>query len=126
MIDGYGTITRDGKQIDVCVYHDPKAIYLYYDDEDHELFDTTELPRDEIYDYDKDWLLGEIDLSDRTGDNNGDMQVTLAHSDMSESKIVWYWKEGTGYVYQPDYSWFCHSIVVRDPHYDDSDYRMEW
>ncbi|MDD6644253.1 MAG: hypothetical protein PUF80_08530 [Firmicutes bacterium] len=32
VIDDYGTITRDGKQIDVCVIHDQKTIYFYYDD----------------------------------------------------------------------------------------------
>ena len=38
VIDAYGTVTRNGKQIDVCVCHDQKAVYLYYDDEKHELF----------------------------------------------------------------------------------------
>ena len=35
VIDDYGTVTRIGKQIDVCVTHDQKTIYFYYDDEDH-------------------------------------------------------------------------------------------
>lgn len=35
VIDDYGTVTRNGKQIDVCVTHDQKTIYFYYDDEDH-------------------------------------------------------------------------------------------
>ena len=117
VIDDYGTITRDGKQIDVCVTHDQKTIYFYYDDEDHKLFDTAKLPTDEIYD--KDWLLGNIIFCDFTGDNNSDLQVYLEHADMSESYIVWTWEEGEGYVYQPYDSWFYHSIVVRDPTYDD-------
>ena len=117
VIDDYRTITRDGKQIDVCVTHDQKTIYFYYDDEDHKLFDTAKLPTDEIYD--KDWLLGNIIFCDFTGDNNSDLQVYLEHADMSESYIVWTWEEGEGYVYQPYDSWFYHSIVVRDPTYDD-------
>ena len=118
VIDDYGTVTRDGKQIDVCVTHDPKAIYFYYDDEDHELFDTAMLPTDEICD--KDWLLGNIILDDFTGDNNSDLQVYLEHADMSESYIVWTWEKGEGYVYQPDYSWFYDPIVIYGPSYDDT------
>lgn len=117
VIDDYGTVTRNGKQIDVCVTHDQKTIYFYYDDEDHKLLDTAKLPTDEIYD--KDWLLGNIIFSDFTGDNDSDLQVYLEHADMSESYIVWTWEEGEGYVYQPYDSWFYHSIVVRDPTYDD-------
>ena len=120
VIDAYGTVTRNGKQIDVCVCHDLNAVYLYYDDEKHELFGTAELPTDEIGDNDKDWRLGEISFSDFTGDNNGDLQVYLSHSDMSESYIVWTWKEGEGYVYQPHDSWFHHPIVVNDPTDEDS------
>lgn len=39
VIDDYGTITRDGEQIDVCITYDRNAIYLYYNDEtDHGTF----------------------------------------------------------------------------------------
>ncbi len=108
VIDDYGTITRDGEQIDVCITHDRNAIYLYYNDETHELFDTALLPTDEIYD--TDWELSVVSLY-----SNGDLQVYLSHSDMSESNIVWEWEEGTGYVYQPDYSRFYYPIVIYDP-----------
>ena len=118
VIDDYGTITRNGKQIDVCVCHDLEAVYLYYDNEKHDYFDTAMLPTEELYD--KDWLLGGVDFSDRTGDNNGDLQVTLYHGDMSESQIVWSWEEGTGFVYQPDYSWFYKPGVIIDPPGDDT------
>ena len=101
-IDAYGTLTRGGEQIDVYVCHDQKAVYLYYNDENHELFDKAMLPTDELYD--TDWALGVADFDDVTGDNNSDLQVYLSHSDMTESHIVWEWEEGTGYVYQPDYS----------------------
>ena len=123
-IDAYGTVMRNGAQIDVCVCHDQKAVYLYYNDEKHELFDTAKLPTDEIYDYDKDWYLGDVSLSDFTGDNNSDLQVSLYHSDMSESYIVWTWEEGAGYVYQPDDSWFYHSRVIYGPENIVSDFSM--
>ena len=89
VIDGYCTVERYGKQIDVCVCHDQKAIYFYYNDEEHELLDTAMLPTDKIYDDDKDWCLGEISLDDLTGDNNSDLKVYLNHADMSKSCIVW-------------------------------------
>ena len=119
VIDGYCTVERYGKQIDVCVCHDQKAIYFYYNDEEHELLDTAMLPTDKIYDDDKDWCLGEISIDDLTGDNNSDLKVYLHHADMSKSCIVWMWEEGTGYVYQPDYSWFYEHDVIYDPPYDD-------
>lgn len=117
VIDAYGTVERDGEQIDVGVCHDRKAVYLYFNNEEHELFDTAMLPTDEIYD--TDWLLGNIILDDFTGDNNSDLQVYLEHADMSESYIVWTWEKGEGYVYQTDYSRFYEPIVIYDPPYDD-------
>ena len=52
-VDAYGTIARDGEEIDVCACLGPKAVYLYYDNEKHELFDTAVLPTDELGD--EDW-----------------------------------------------------------------------
>ena len=104
----------------MCICHDRKAVYLYYDDEKHRLFDTAKLPTDEIHDDDKDWLLGRISFDDFNDDGNSDLGVYLSHSDMSESYIVWTWEKGEGYVYQPDNSRFYHSIVIRDPLDDDT------
>ncbi|MGN0375416.1 MAG: hypothetical protein ACI4EN_07945 [Butyrivibrio sp.] len=129
-IDAYGTVERNGEKIDVCVCHDQKEVYLYYNDENHELFDTARIPTDEIYDDDKDWCLGRIILSDFNGDNNSDLQVYLSHSDMSESHIVWIWEEDVGYVYQAYDSSFYNPIVVIDPPedtvYDFSMYEGLW
>ena len=120
VIDDYCIVHRDGMEFNVCICHDRKAIYIYYDDEDHELFDIAKLPTDDFYDYDKDWLLGRISFSDFTGDGNDDLEVYIEHSDMSESYIVWTWEEDTGYVYQPDDSWFYKTIVIYDPPTDDT------
>ena len=132
----YGMVTRGGKQTIVFAVCDQNAIYLYCDDEEHALFDTALLPNDELNHDDADWLVGTIDHDDFTGDKNGDLQVTLAHADMSESTIVWTWEEGKGYVYQPEESTFYHSIVVRypdeepeepeEPEYDFSMYEGLW
>ncbi|KMW10083.1 hypothetical protein HMPREF9470_05596 [[Clostridium] citroniae WAL-19142] len=136
VIIDYGMVTRGGEQTIVCAVCDQNAIYLYCDDEEHELFDTAMLPTEELYDrevWNEDWVLGTIDFSDVTNDNNGDLQVTLSHSDMSESYLTWMWEEGEGYVYQPDDSTFYHSIVVRypdeepeKPEYDFSMYEGLW
>lgn len=116
-IDDYCTVTRNGKHTIVCVCHDQKAIYLYYNDEEHKLFDTVMLPTDEIYD--KNWILSRISFDDLNDDGNSDLEVYLDHDDMTESHIEWMWEEGAGYVYQPVCSWFYDPIVVRDP--DDYD-----
>ena len=124
VIDDYDTVTRNGKQIDVCVCHDQEAVYLYYNNEEHELFDTAMLPTDKIYD--EDWLIGVVDFSDFTGDNNGDLQVYISHADMSESYIVWTWEKDKGYVYQPDDSRFYEPRVIYDPNDDTASDYYSW
>ena len=52
-VDAYGTVARDGEEIDVCACLGPKALYFYYNNEKHELFDTAVLPTDELGDEDK-------------------------------------------------------------------------
>lgn len=115
VIDAYGTVERQGEQINVCACHDREMVYLYYDDEKHELFDMAKIPTDELYDYDKDWVLGGIKFDDSNGDGNSDLQVYLYHLDMSESYIIWWWEEGKGFVYQPDSSIFYHLEVIYGP-----------
>lgn len=92
VVDAYGTVARDGEEIGVCACLGPKAVYLYYDNEKHELFDTAVLPTDELGD--EDWQFGEMSLSDFSGDYNSDLRLTLFHEDMSESYIVWEWEKG--------------------------------
>lgn len=127
-IDDCGTVERDGVMTDVCVCHDLKAVYLYINDDKHELFDTAMLPTDEIYD--KDWSLGNISFDDITGDNNSDLQVNLCHGDMSESHIVWEWDKDKGFTYQPNDSRFYEKGVIMDPPddavYDLSMYEGLW
>lgn len=128
-IDCYGTVMRNGEQINIYVSHDQRKVNLYYNDEDQKLFDTAELPTDELYD--KDWCIGKIIFDDLNNDNNSDLQVYLTHSDMTESHIVWYWVEDEGYVYQADYSDFYKPIVIYDPpgdavYYDYSMYEGLW
>ena len=110
VVDAYGTVARDGEEIGVCACLGPKAVYLYYDNEKHELFDTAVLPTDELGD--EDWQFGEMSLSDFSGDYNSDLRLTLFHEDMSESYIVWEWEKGAGYLYQPSDSYFRESRVI--------------
>ena len=117
VVDAYGTVARDGEEIDVCACLGPKALYFYYNNEKHELFDTAVLPTDELGD--EDWQFGEMSLSDFSGDYNSDLRLTLFHEDMSESYIVWEWEKGAGYLYRPSDSYFRESRVVDEPPADD-------
>lgn len=113
VIDVYGgTIERNGEQINIWVCHDQETVYIYYDDEERKLLDKAELPTHELHD--TDWEILWVDPSDFTGDNNGDLRVTLCHADMSESYIVWAWEKDKGYVYQPDDSRFYDPGVTDD------------
>lgn len=128
-VDGYGTVDQYGEQYNVCVCHDQLMVYMYNNDEDHEIFNTAILPTEEIYD--NDWALGRIDFSDLNDDNNSDFQVYLSHSDMTESHIVWIWDDSEGFIYQSDYSSFYSPVVIYDPpedaeYYDYSMYEGLW
>ena len=115
-IDTVGTLTRNGEKIKVCICHDTEAIYIYRDNEKHELLDTAMLPLDKLYDDDWDkWDICEVNLDDTSGDNNSDLTICLEHWDMTESKIKWYWEEGKGFVYKPEFSYFYDPIVEYDP-----------
>lgn len=115
VFDAVDTVVRNGEQIDVRVYHDEKAIYFYYNDEDHKLFDTAEFPTDKIHDDNwRNWNLTVI-FSDATDGNSSCLEAYLDHGDMSESHIVWQWEEGKGYVCQPDSSEFYKRIVLYYP-----------
>lgn len=115
-IDTVGTLTRNGEKIKVCICHDTEAIYVYRDNEKHELLDTAMLPLDKLYDDDWDkWDICEVNLDDTSGDNNSDLTICLEHWDMTESKIKWYWEEGKGFVYKPEFSYFYDPIVEYDP-----------
>lgn len=106
------TVERNGEQIDVCVCHDQKAVYFYYDDEEHKLLDKAALPTQELHD--KNWEIEFVDTTDFTGDGNSDLRITLEHEDESESYIVWEWEEDKGYVYRPDDSWFYMALMLSD------------
>ena len=117
VVDAYGTIARDGEEMDVCARLGPKALYFYYNKEKHELFATAVVPTDEHRD--QDWQFCEMSLSDFSGDYNSDLRLTLFHEDMSESYIVWEWEKGAGYLYRTSASYFSESRVVAEQTADD-------
>ena len=55
VVDAYGTVARDGEEIDVCACLGHKALYFYYNNEKHKLFDTAVLPTDELGDIVWEW-----------------------------------------------------------------------
>ncbi len=122
-IDAYGTVMRNGAQIDVCVCHDQKAVYLFTTMKSTSCLTQPSFRRTRFT------------ITIRTGISVMSASVTLPatttaiykyldHSDMSESYIVWTWEEGAGYVYQPDDSWFYHSRVIYGPENIVSDFSM--
>ena len=116
VIDDYGMITRDGKETAVCVCHDQENVYFYTDDDKHKFVDSAALPTDELYD--EDWYIALVIFDDLDEDCNSDLEVYLEHADLSESYIVWTWEKSTGYVYQPEYSFFYEPTVFYDDGYD--------
>lgn len=94
-----GTITRDGKDIDVLVCIHASDATFYHDTEEQVLFDSVDYP---VTLESNAWeVFKSINFSDLNGDGNSD--VTMKFDDGgSELVMVWFWdKESNMFVYQP-------------------------
>ena len=102
VVQGYGTITRNGEDTDVLVTLSQKDAAIYYDTEEQMLFDSVEFPI--TLAADPAAIFQGVSFADRNDDDNSD--VALLFNDGENSMLmVWFWDaESESYVYQPDES----------------------
>lgn len=91
IIDGYGTINVEGKEIDVCacVYSD--RVELYYDEASQRLYKTVEYPSkltSEQYEH------SSIEFSDVSGDGIPDITVKAGTDEALERSMTWVYDSG--------------------------------
>lgn len=98
VVSAFGTIRLDGRSTDVCVcVHDDGAV-LYYDKAEQELFYSIDYP---VLLPDAPLDFSEISFDDVTGDAQSDVRMEFVSADGEVSTLVWFWEDGSGYVYQP-------------------------
>lgn len=94
-----GTITQNGEATDVlvCVFREQAA--FYYDDATQTLFAEAAYPQamDDARE-----AYQSVSFDDRNADGSSDVQLTFLHDDGTQTTLVWYWEDGTGFVLQPD------------------------
>ena len=107
----YITIYKDSKAIDAVVAYDTENIYIFYDDDKHELYDKIELPND-LYPDKYNYIY--VDSSNL---NNGssDLEVYVDHDDQTESYILYVLNDDGKYEYLKDYSYFYWKKTNPDP-----------
>ena len=102
VVQGSGTITRDGEDTDVLVCVHSSDAAFYYDTKEQVLFDSVTYPLDLESDA---WeAFKSIDFADLNGDGNSD--VTMNFDDGgTERLMVWFWDaENEMFMFEPDES----------------------
>lgn len=102
VVQGSGTITRNGEDtfVLVCVHAEDAA--FYYDEKEQALFDFVEYPI--TLEGDPWAIFRSIDFADRTGDGNSDVAM-LFEENGDTLLMVWFWdKESDAFVFQPEES----------------------
>lgn len=103
VVDGMGTITLDGQEIDVCYcVHDDKTNF-YYDDEVQVGYDLVQYPF--TLDNARDSFSG-CSLDDLDGDGNSDVRLEFEPEDGNDTVFVWYWEGEDGFVFHPEASFY--------------------
>ena len=102
VVQGSGTITRNGEDtfVLVCVHQEDAA--FYYDEKEQVLFDFVDYP---ITMQGDPWgMFRSIDFADRTGDGNSDVAM-LFDENGDTILMVWFWdKDSEAFVFQPEES----------------------
>ena len=102
VVQGSGTITRNGEDtfVLVCVHAEDAA--FYFDEKEQALFDFVEYPI--TLEGDPWAIFRSIDFADRTGDGSSDVAM-LFEENGDTLLMVWFWdKESDAFVFQPEES----------------------
>lgn len=102
VVQGGGTVTRDGEDTYVLLTLSQTDAAFYYDTEEQVLFASVEFPA-RLTD-DPKAMFRSVDFADRNEDGNSD--VALLFEDGENTVLmVWFWSAESGsYVYQPEES----------------------
>lgn len=119
----YTTLYKDGEGVDVAILYDTQKIYIYLDNDKHDLYLTVDLPTDEIYED----IYNSIYVDMNNIDVNGNSYLeAFVNNDYEESYIKYQLNDKAEYVIQKDASYFNHKTVPYEPLADIVIYEGKW
>ena len=97
VVTDYGTITRDGERVPVCICLSTENAAFYYDEDEQVWFDGVEFPTaltDALTAY------SSTSFDDLDGDGQSDVTMIFDHGDGSTTELVWLWYDDTGFEFE--------------------------
>ena len=117
VVTDYGTITRDGERVPVCICLSTENAGFYYDRDEQVWFDGVEFPMalaDALTAY------RSTSFDDLDGDGQSDVTMIFDHGDGSTTELVWLWYDDTGFEFEPVLS----SVTSGTPYFEANDLDM--
>lgn len=111
VVTDYGTITRDGERVPVCICLSTENAGFYYDQDEQVWFDGVEFPMalaDALTAY------RSTSFDDLDGDGQSDVTMIFDHGDGSTTELVWLWYDDTGFEFEPVLS----SVTSGTPYFE--------
>ncbi|MFR3352109.1 MAG: hypothetical protein ACLTR5_08190 [Oscillospiraceae bacterium] len=111
VVNDYGTITRDGERVPVCICLSTENAGFYYDQDEQVWFDGVEFPMalaDALTAY------RSTSFDDLDGDGQSDVTMIFDHGDGSTTELVWLWYDDTGFEFEPAFS----SVTSGTPYFE--------
>ena len=100
IIIDYGTITRNGKSVDVVVTLDNEGASFYYNSSNKKLFESVSFPFSVTDSWD---AYNAVYFDDVNSDGESDVIPHFHHADYTFTQLVWCW-DNNGYVYREELS----------------------
>lgn len=97
------TLYRDNEEIEVAILYDTKNIYIYNNDENHDLYALVKLPTDNLHPDQYNTIY--VDTTNLI-DGNSVLDVYVDHDDQDESYILYQLNDKGEYEYHKGYSYF--------------------
>ena len=111
VVTDYGTITRDGERVPVCICLSTENAGFYYDKDEQVWFDGVEFP---MTFEDAETAYSSTSFDDLDGDGQSDVTMIFDHGDGSTTELVWLWYDDTGFEFEPVLS----SVTSGTPYFE--------
>ena len=101
VVAGSGTITHDGKSVDVLVIVSETSAAFYWDESEQVLYDSVLFP---MHIPDAEQTFNAISFDDMDGDGESDELVSFIDEYGDNTELIWIWDPVERYVFREDLS----------------------
>ena len=101
VVAGSGTITHDGKSVDVLVTVSETSAAFYWDEPEQVLYDSVLFP---MHIPDAEQTFNAISFDDMDGDGESDVLVSFIDEYGDNTELIWIWDPVERYVFREDLS----------------------